>query len=179
MKNLKVERLKAFVFKQFKLSNKRERSEYKLAVSVLESIKDDLSIHNVYSDFEYEYLPDDEIVYMFTDESCKGVGAVAFYHVNHDTLHLCETEHVKRLIQRVPKRQPARRPISLKQRFRILRRDNFTCQSCGASPAKDTTVILEVDHIVTVSNGGTNDDSNLTTKCFDCNRGKSNHFNDS
>lgn len=63
----------------------------------------------------------------------------------------------------------ARRPISKKQRFEIFKRDKFTCQYCGRM-APD--VVLEIDHIKPVCEGGTNGDLNLITSCFDCNRGK-------
>ena len=63
-----------------------------------------------------------------------------------------------------------RKSISKKIRFEIFKRDSFTCQYCGESAPK---VILEVDHIKPVINGGTNDILNLITSCFDCNRGKS------
>lgn len=58
-----------------------------------------------------------------------------------------------------------------KLRFEVFQRDNHTCQYCGRSPPK---VILEVDHIIPISSGGTDELSNLTTSCFDCNRGKGN-----
>jgi hypothetical protein len=54
-------------------------------------------------------------------------------------------------------------------RFETFKRDGFVCQYCGASPPKAT---LEVDHIVPVAGGGGNEPDNLTTACFDCNRGK-------
>ena len=54
----------------------------------------------------------------------------------------------------------------------ILARDNWTCVSCGRS-AK-TGIILNIDHIVPRSRGGTNDRSNLQTLCWKCNIGKSN-----
>ncbi len=64
-----------------------------------------------------------------------------------------------------------RKSLSKKIRFEVFKRDSFKCQYCGkASP----DVILEVDHIKPVSEGGTNDMTNLITACFDCNRGKSN-----
>ena len=63
----------------------------------------------------------------------------------------------------------ARTPVSKKLRFEVLKRDNFTCQYCGAT---SPNAILEVDHINPVSNGGTNDISNLVTSCRDCNKGK-------
>lgn len=63
-----------------------------------------------------------------------------------------------------------RKPISKKLRFEVFKRDEFTCQYCGATPPR---VILECDHIDPVANGGSNDIDNLITACFDCNRGKS------
>ena len=64
-----------------------------------------------------------------------------------------------------------RSPIPKKVRFEVFKRDKFQCQYCGrASP----DVILEIDHIVPVSKGGTNDIMNLITACRDCNRGKTN-----
>lgn len=62
-----------------------------------------------------------------------------------------------------------RTPIPKSVRFEVFKRDKFTCQYCGAS-APD--VILEIDHIMPVSKGGTNDIMNLVTSCRDCNRGK-------
>lgn len=70
---------------------------------------------------------------------------------------------------RFPKSQYERIPLTQSQRFEILRRDKFTCRYCGR---KSPEVTLEVDHIYPVSKGGTNDPSNLTTSCYDCNRGK-------
>lgn len=62
-----------------------------------------------------------------------------------------------------------RKPLSKKIRFEVFKRDKFTCQYCGRmSP----DVILEVDHIEPISEGGTDDLINLTTSCRDCNRGK-------
>jgi hypothetical protein len=63
-----------------------------------------------------------------------------------------------------------RKPMSKKFRFDVFKRDGFQCQYCGNVPPK---VILEVDHIDPVANGGENDLDNLITACFDCNRGKS------
>lgn len=62
-----------------------------------------------------------------------------------------------------------RKPISQKIRFEVFKRDNFTCQYCGRMAPN---VVLEVDHINPVKNGGDNDIMNLITSCFECNRGK-------
>lgn len=60
--------------------------------------------------------------------------------------------------------------VSKRLRFEIFRRDNHTCQSCGAS-APD--VKLEPDHVVPVALGGSDRPENLRTLCEDCNAGKS------
>lgn len=62
-----------------------------------------------------------------------------------------------------------RKSLSPKQRFEVFKRDSFRCQYCGKT-APD--VLLEVDHIKPVKEGGTNDIINLITACKDCNRGK-------
>lgn len=63
--------------------------------------------------------------------------------------------------------QEQRAFVTPKIRFEVLKRDNFTCQYCGAH---GEGVVLEVDHIIPISKGGTSDMGNLITACFDCNR---------
>jgi len=60
--------------------------------------------------------------------------------------------------------------ITKKQRFGIFERDNFTCQYCGRKPPD---IVLEADHMISIKDGGKDDDINMITSCFDCNRGKS------
>lgn len=62
-----------------------------------------------------------------------------------------------------------RKPISKGRRFDIFKRDSFTCRYCGRRPPE---VVLELDHVHPVSKGGTDDEINLATSCYDCNRGK-------
>ena len=59
--------------------------------------------------------------------------------------------------------------ISVRTRFEVFKRDEFTCQYCGK---KSPDVVLEVDHIVPQCDGGQDDVVNLRTSCWDCNRGK-------
>lgn len=59
--------------------------------------------------------------------------------------------------------------VSVRMRFEVFKRDDFTCRYCGR---KSPDVVLEVDHVVPVCEGGTNDSMNLVTSCWDCNRGK-------
>ena len=62
-----------------------------------------------------------------------------------------------------------RKSLTKKLRFEIFKRDGFKCQYCGNTINES---VLEVDHIVPVAEGGSNDEENLITSCFDCNRGK-------
>ena len=48
----------------------------------------------------------------------------------------------------------------------VFKRDNYCCVKCGS------TKNLEVDHKVSLANGGTNHISNLQPLCQDCNRRK-------
>lgn len=76
--------------------------------------------------------------------------------------------------ERDTKEKQTSRDPSLRLRFQVLKRDNFTCCQCGASPAKDSSVELHVDHIKAWSKGGKTVRENLQTLCLKCNLGKSN-----
>ncbi|AWY20093.1 HNH endonuclease [Moraxella bovis] len=52
-------------------------------------------------------------------------------------------------------------------RDEILARDSYTCQCCGRVGGR-----LELDHIVNVAQGGTNDKSNLQILCHSCHKTK-------
>lgn len=54
-------------------------------------------------------------------------------------------------------------------RMKVLVRDGHRCIYCGAT--KDDTEI-QVDHVIPVCRGGTNDIGNLVAACRDCNIGK-------
>lgn len=65
------------------------------------------------------------------------------------------------------------RDVNLRLRFLVMKRDNFKCCCCGASPAKDPSVELHIDHIKPWSKGGETTIDNLRTLCSKCNFGKS------
>lgn len=60
--------------------------------------------------------------------------------------------------------------VSTRTRFEVFKRDGFTCRYCGRTSPE---VVLEIDHIMPVCEGGGDDPINLTTSCWECNRGKS------
>jgi 5-methylcytosine-specific restriction enzyme A len=55
----------------------------------------------------------------------------------------------------------------------VFDRDRHQCQSCGLT---DHNTELNIDHIIPISKGGSNDISNLQTLCRQCNQRKRNHF---
>ena len=59
-----------------------------------------------------------------------------------------------------------RRRVTPDVRRRIIERDGFACQRCGAEDD------LQVDHIIPISRSGTSDDDNLQVLCAPCNRSK-------
>lgn len=59
--------------------------------------------------------------------------------------------------------------LSVRTRFEVFKRDQFTCQYCGKHPPD---VLLEADHVIPRAAGGSDAIENLTTACADCNRGK-------
>jgi 5-methylcytosine-specific restriction protein A len=55
----------------------------------------------------------------------------------------------------------------------VFERDNFQCQSCGKIYLETN---LNIDHIIPLARGGSNDISNLQTLCQTCNQKKKHHF---
>lgn len=64
-----------------------------------------------------------------------------------------------------------RSPISQALRHEVFKRDEYKCIECGST---DKDSILHVDHMLPVSQGGTDEMSNLQTLCSKCNLAKSN-----
>lgn len=88
---------------------------------------------------------------------------------NSDKERIVETSIQVRSTQKKTSRN-----INTRLRFKVLQRDHFKCCACGASPAKDPSVELHVDHIIPWSKGGETVMENLQTLCSKCNLGKSN-----
>lgn len=66
----------------------------------------------------------------------------------------------------------SRKAINNSIKYDVMKRDNFKCNYCGKSPATDSNVELQIDHILPITKGGDNHISNLKTICKDCNIGK-------
>lgn len=82
----------------------------------------------------------------------------------------------KRIEGRRNQSSRSNRKINWRLRATVLIRDNCICRMCGASPAKDSSVVLHVDHVNPWSKGGETVLENLQTLCSVCNVGKSNEI---
>ncbi|MEN6554368.1 MAG: HNH endonuclease [Methanobacterium sp.] len=68
------------------------------------------------------------------------------------------------------KKGKKRNHISKSIRHEVFKRDDYKCVECGATKEKTT---LHIDHILPVSQGGTDELDNLQTLCEECNLAKS------
>ena len=78
-----------------------------------------------------------------------------------------------RFVRSVREKRSSRK-VNWRLRARILIRDSCICKMCGASPLKDGSVTLHVDHILAWDLGGETVEENLQVLCQTCNIGKSN-----
>lgn len=96
-------------------------------------------------------------------------------YINGNDEHISTSNYASRKTHfKEDSKHKTTRSISLRLRFLVLKRDNFKCANCGASPAKDPSVELHIDHIKPWSKGGETVIDNLQTLCSKCNLGKSN-----
>lgn len=80
------------------------------------------------------------------------------------------SDRLRSTLPPVAKKADKRGDEFTRMRELVIKRDNYTCQRCGASnhPDKPTNVVLTVHHIVGVASGGLNMMSNLVTLCNHC-----------
>ena len=98
------------------------------------------------------------------------------YNYLNDLLELMEKGEITReFVRTTPKKKPKknkRKAISKSIRHEVFKRDNYRCVECNAS--KDDGIVLHLDHIIPVAQGGSDELDNLQTLCQDCNLAKSN-----
>lgn len=100
------------------------------------------------------------------------------YNYFNNLLELMETGKVTREQTRTFRRTPKqnkrkRKSITKSIRHEVFKRDNYRCLECNASK-DDDGITLHIDHIIPVSQGGSDELDNLQTLCQDCNLAKSN-----
>lgn len=117
----------------------------------------------------------------------RGAGSMDWRQVFKGTQLEC-TEKLESILERNPvyineyEPKPKKREATKEQRmterakmtptlrYSILKRDRFRCKSCGRTESDG--VVLHIDHILAVSNGGKTESDNLQTLCDICNHGK-------
>ncbi len=103
---------------------------------------------------------------VFTHKTSLGVSCV--------TVHSSIQQIVHKEKQEEKDEKPTRKAVPARLRYETLKKHNHQCQSCGATVEDGAK--LEVDHIVPVSKGGTNEPENLQVLCKTCNIGKSDKY---
>ncbi|HRQ73972.1 MAG TPA: HNH endonuclease [Phycisphaerales bacterium] len=84
------------------------------------------------------------------------------------------------LLESLERRPVIARAIGDKLRRQILDRNGYTCQVCGAGAGEDSgcepgkKCRLEIDHVIPISQGGTDDEHNLRAVCHAYNKDKAN-----
>jgi hypothetical protein len=78
---------------------------------------------------------------------------------------LTETRALRNISRHIP------RPVQ----FRVLKRENQVCRSCGLPVADDD---IHFDHIIPWSKGGPTEENNIQLLCGACNRKKSDRFDE-
>jgi len=82
-----------------------------------------------------------------------------------------EEKRLERYEARKKQKTYKRASIPPDVRIQVFRRDKFKCRYCGAS---NNNIKCQIDHIIPVSKGGTNEIDNLCLACRDCNLKKYN-----
>ena len=139
-------------------------------------IEKHLKIFEYTDDKRFKYLGED---YPYTGKifhKAKGCGEICIGELENGKLksHFDNEHDVEEKTVAKTHSHKTKRDASLQMRYAVLKRDNFKCCACGASPAKDPSVELHIDHIVPWSKGGETTIENLQTLCAKCNLGKSN-----
>jgi hypothetical protein len=125
-----------------------------------------------------EYLPVIEYYTSTNEDNTASIGYI--FSASKSTL-LTET-NIHQLISKARKiinqmlnnngeKSRVRNPIGPKIRHEVFKKDNYKCIECGRGKE---TMPLHIDHILPISQGGTDELSNLQTLCEQCNLAKSN-----
>ncbi|HEX2851933.1 MAG TPA: HNH endonuclease, partial [Opitutaceae bacterium] len=117
--------------------------------------------------WEIKYCPYGPLVEQFPlqkepdSRSCRIFGHdCPVFHVAEP---MTETKELRRISREIP------RPTQ----FRVLKRENQICGSCGKSVQDGD---IHFDHIIPYSKGGSSEESNIRLLCDSCNQKRSNRF---
>lgn len=77
--------------------------------------------------------------------------------------------NIRNKFTKKPTKIRKRNPIDSRLRHEVFKRDGYRCVECGNT---NKTSVLEIDHIIPVSRGGSDELDNLQTMCYECNKVK-------
>ncbi len=89
--------------------------------------------------------------------------------------HQCPVYYTNEPLTETKELRNISRSIPRKVQFQVLKRDNQICNDCENSVKEEN---IEFDHIIPWSKGGCSDEHNVKLLCKNCNRKKSNKFED-
>ncbi len=101
------------------------------------------------------------------EEQFKELGG--FFYCDEKICDKCEFYEIEENGKKIKINK--RNPIDSRLRHEVFKRDGYKCVECG-KPKAETN--LHCDHILPVSQGGTDEMDNLQTLCEPCNLAKSN-----
>ena len=102
------------------------------------------------------------------DEEIQAFIACALFGIANELS--AKNKHTKDDYHITKKQRIRRSPhIPTAIRHEVFKKDNYRCKECGRTSKE---VVIEVDHILPVSQGGTDELDNLQTLCLPCNRAK-------
>lgn len=104
---------------------------------------------------------------MLDDYACQKLDGELFKHRFMAAI-AGENNEFSRFVSVDPQGGRLSRQIWSALRNKIFKRDDYLCGYCGVRGGR-----LECDHRHPISRGGSNDEDNLITACFECNRAKS------
>ena len=85
--------------------------------------------------------------------------------------HICPIFFVSEAFQETEERRSIGKSVPVSTKIQVVRRDDYTCQSCGTPLGDDK---LEFDYKIPVSKGNSMDEQNIQLICFYCLKKKSN-----
>jgi len=123
--------------------------------------------------YQYSFYLYENNVYCFDDEkdifsTSERILLIKEFHYRREKKFTNLKKEIRLFENLVNHKEYSREPIPEDVRFFVWRRDQGRCVKCGSKKN------LEFDHIIPISEGGSNSERNIQLLCQECNRKKSN-----
>jgi 5-methylcytosine-specific restriction protein A len=132
----------------------------------LESVDEGMTIHAQYMVVSFKNIPNSSLIVVFSSTVSD-----TLRHADHFFETILKPNLKKKYLGYSKKTKCCRNPITKSIRHEVFKRDNYACKECGKTKEETS---LEIDHIIPVSQGGTDELSNFQTLCKVCNHAKNN-----